>query len=251
MKVFFTGAGPGDPDLITVKGRKILEEADIVLYAGSLVSREMLLWARDDAEIHDTASMDFDEVTSVMLKHKAEEGVIARVHTGDPSLYGAIGEQIEFCRKEEIPWEVIPGVSSFSASAAALGQELTLPGISQSVVITRRGGRTPVPSGQELAEFARTGATLVLFLTSGMAGEAMEEIRPHYGPDAPAATVYRASWKDQKICRGTVSTIAGLMEKEGISRQAIIIVGHVLGAEDLEKSLLYDPSFSHGYRKGK
>lgn len=250
MKVYFIGAGPGDPELITVKAARIISIADIILYTGSLVNPDILSDVKEKALIYDTSGMDYRQITDVMNAHTETDGIIARVHTGDPSLYGTLNEQLFFCEQKSIPYEIIPGVSSFCSAAAALGTELTVPGKSQSIVITRKGGRTPVPPSEALENFARTGSTLVLFLSANIAAEAMKEIQPYYGEDFPAAVVYRASWPDQKICRGTVSTIAGLMKQEGIFRQAIIIVGSVLGEDMFDFSKLYDPGFSHGYRTG-
>ncbi len=251
VKVYFIGAGPGDPELITLRGRRLIEEAEIVMYAGSLVNPKLLDWALPEAEIYDTSSMDLDAICAVFKKGADHNGSIARLHTGDPSLYGAIGEQICFCRAEQIPWELVPGVSSFSASAAALGRELTLPGISQTVILSRRQGRTPVPEAQRLRALARSQSTLVLFLSASMVKEAMEEIAPFYGTDTPAAAVYRASWPDQRIIEGTISTLAGLMQKAGIDRQAIILVGDVLNPGTFEASKLYDANFSHGFRSSR
>jgi precorrin-4/cobalt-precorrin-4 C11-methyltransferase len=248
MKVYFIGAGPGAPDLLTLRGKKLVEEAAVVLYAGSLVNPEILTWARKDSAVHDTSALDLDRICSILLEHRDKPGTVARLHTGDPSLYGAIGEQIRFCDSNSIEWEVVPGVSSFSAAAAALGRELTLPGISQTVILTRKEGRTPVPPGQSLQELSRSRSTLVLFLTSAMAEEAMAAIEPSYGGDTPVKVVYRASWPDQKVLDGTVATIALAMKKAGIDRQALILVGKVLEPGDFENSKLYDPHFSHGYR---
>jgi precorrin-4/cobalt-precorrin-4 C11-methyltransferase len=255
MKVYFIGAGPGAPDLLTIRGKALVETARIVLYAGSLVNPEILNWAAPDAEIHDTSGMNLDQICKVFLSGASgapadlHQPHIARLHTGDPALYGAIGEQILFCNQHGIPWEVVPGVSSFSASAAALGQELTLPGVSQTVIITRMAGRTPVPDRESLGNLARSRSTLALFLTAGHARHAMQEIEPAYGGDTPVAVVYRATWPEQRVLRGTISTIADMMQEDGIDRQAIILVGDVIGAVDFEPSKLYDAGFFHGYRQ--
>ncbi len=252
MKVFFIGAGPGDPELLTLKGRRILGEADIVIHAGSLVNPEILRFARGDAEIHDSSGMNLDQVTAVYLRARSLPGTVARLHTGDPSLYGAVQEQMEFCRREGIPFETVPGVSSFSAAAAALEQELTLPGLTQTVVLTRAAGRTPTPEKEDLALLARSRPTMVLFLSMEQIQEAAEKLLTSYPPDTPAAVVYRASWPDQKIIRGTLGEIARLARREGIRRQALVVVGKALGAREnpeiYQKSKLYDPGFSHGRR---
>lgn len=254
MKVYFIGAGPGDPELLTLKGLRLLTEADIVIYAGSLVNPEILASAKPGAEILDSAGMSLNEVSAVYLRAKPEPGIIARLHTGDPSLYGAIQEQMDFCRRENIPFEVVPGVSSFSAAAAALEQELTLPGVTQTVVITRAAGRTPVPEKEDLALLARPRPTMVLFLSIDKIGEAAGKLAASYPAGTPAAVVYRASWPDQRIIRGTLEDIAGKVREAGIGRQALVFVGEALGAWNdpgiYEASRLYDPSFSHGFRKG-
>jgi precorrin-4/cobalt-precorrin-4 C11-methyltransferase len=248
MKVIFLGAGPGDPELLTLKAKRVLEDAAVVLYAGSLVNPQVLSWAPADAQIYDTSAMNLDEIGAVFIRTANQPGVIARVHTGDPSLYGAIAEQILICRDHGIEWEVIPGVSSFFAAAAALGQELTLPGVSQTVIITRAAGRTPVPDRESLQELARSRATMVLFLSSGLVEHAMQQIEPHYGGETPVAVVYRAGWPDQRIVEGTVTSIARRMQDAGINRQAIIIIGDVVRAERFANSKLYDAGFAHGYR---
>lgn len=252
MKVFFIGAGPGDPELLTLKGRRILSGADLVVYAGSLVNPEILGMAPPGAEIHDSARMTLDEVAALYLREKGNPGTIARLHTGDPSLYGAIQEQMDICRREGIDFEVVPGVSSFSAAAAALQQELTLPGVSQTLIITRMAGRTPVPEREDLSLLARSRSTMILFLSVDKIGEAARKLLTSYTGDTPAAVVYRASWPDQEILRGTLADIPGRVRDAGIGRQALIFVGDALRAMDdpsvYEASRLYDPDFSHGYR---
>ena len=250
MKVYFIGAGPGDPDLITVKGSRILSQADIVIYAGSLVSPEILNWCKEGATIMDSAGMDLEEVSRIYGENKEREGIIARVHTGDPSLFGAIQEQMAYLKQEEIPYQIIPGVSSFQAAAAALEQEYTLPGVSQSLIITRAEGRTPVPEKEDLEVMARARATMALFLSISFIDKVCEKLMTSYDPTTPAAVVYRASWPDQKILRGTLETLPELVKNSGITRQALIIVGDVL-RQEYELSKLYDPTFSHGWRKGR
>jgi len=250
MIVYFIGAGPGDPDLITVKGSRLLAKADTVIYAGSLVSPEILSWCREGAEILDSSGMDLEEVTAVYAAGKEREGIIVRLHTGDPSLFGAIQEQMDFLRREGILFEIVPGVSSFQAAAAALEQELTLPGVSQSLIITRGAGRTPVPEKEDLAVLAASRATMALFLSISFIEQVTEKLMTSYPADTPAAVVYRASWPDQKILRGTLETLPALVREKGITRQALIFVGDVL-RQEYELSKLYDPAFSHGWRRGR
>jgi precorrin-4/cobalt-precorrin-4 C11-methyltransferase len=251
MKVYFVGAGPGDPELITRKGHRLIQDAAVIIYAGSLVNPELLESASSGAEIFNSAGMNLDEVAAVYREKANEEGIIVRLHTGDPSLYGAIQEQIDYCRAENIDWEVVPGVSSFAASAAALGQELTLPGVSQSLIITRRAGRTPVPERENLADLASHGTSMALFLSVQKIEELVEDLKAGgvYTDQTPAAVVYRASWKDQKIVRADLGTLAEKVRDAGIRQQAMILVGNVMKGE-YELSKLYDSQFSHGCRRG-
>jgi len=253
--VAFIGAGPGDPRLISVLGRDAVAEADVVLYAGSLVNPEILSWASDKAEIYDTAGMTLDETTSVCLRAAAENKKTARLHTGDPSLYGAIQEQIVRLEKAGIPWKIIPGISSaFAASAAALGSQLTMPGISQTVIFTRLGGRTPVPEAESLERLAASSATLAVFLSIDRIEEVVAEcIKGGRSAAEPCAVVYRASWPEELAVTGALGDIAQKVRQLGIDRQAIIFVGEALrprldGLEKIETSKLYDPDFSHGFR---
>lgn len=249
MKVFFIGAGPGDPELLTIKAEKIIRAAGIIIYAGSLVSKRILAFARKDARIYNSAHMTFEEVTGIMMGAKSTDTIIARLHTGDPSLYGSIGEQLQWCRKQGIPTQVIPGVSSFCAAAASLKQELTLPGISQSVIITRISGRTTVPEREALRTLSQATATLVLFLSVGEIEKVTQQLMHGYAKDTPVAVVYKASWPDQKIIRGTLRTIAAKIKKQKIHKHALIFVGNVLKNHGFEKSMLYDKTFSHEHRK--
>lgn len=248
MKVYFIGAGPGDPELITVKGQKIVRQADIIIYAGSLVNPAVLEGCKKDAEIYNSAGMNLEEILTVMVSGVRKGKTVARVHTGDPSIYGAIREQMDGLKKEGIASEVIPGVSSFVAAAAALQAEYTLPGVSQTVILTRQEGRTPVPQGQELAALAAHRASLVLFLSVAMIEEVVASLLPAYGEDTPAAVVEKASWTDERIVRGTLKTIAGQVKSAGIEKTALILVGGFLGS-DYELSRLYDKNFSHGCRE--
>ncbi len=251
MHVFFVGAGPGDPDLITVKGQNLLREADLIVYAGSLVNPALLKLAKKDAAIYNSATMTLDEVIEVMSAAARENKCVVRLHTGDPSIYGAIQEQMDELKKQNIDYTVIPGVSSFLATAAALRQEYTLPGVSQTVIITRLEGRTPVPEKEALARLAQHNATMCIFLSVHMIEEVMAELKKGgYGPDTPAAVVKKASWPDQEIIRGTISTIAASVGAAGIGKTAMIVVGNCL-ASSYELSRLYAADFSHMYRDAK
>lgn len=248
MKVYFIGAGPGDPELITVKGLRILKDADIIIYTGSLVSPDLLGECRKDAVIHDSATMNLEEVSTIYFEMKEKEGIILRLHTGDPSVYGAIQEQMDLLRKWDIPFEVVPGVSSFQAASAALQQQLTLPGVSQTVILSRISGRTKTPESEELSLLARSKSTMVLFLSVDQAEKVQEKLLPEYGVDTPVAVVYRASWPDEKIFRGTLGNLTSMVSGSGITRQALIFIGNVLDSE-YEKSKLYDAAFTHGFRE--
>ncbi len=251
--VFFVGAGPGAPDLITVRGMHLLQEADVVLYAGSLVNPALLEHCHDRCQCHDSAGMNLAEQVSLMSTAAHAGHNVVRLHTGDPAMYGAINEQIRLLSDHSVAVEIVAGVSSVFAAAAALGCELTSPEVSQSVVLTRTPGRTPMPKGEDAAAFARTGATLVFFLSTGNIAQLMQRLTDpnHDGgglsPDTPAAVVYRASWPQERIVRGTISTMAKQVEEAGFGRQALIFVGQALG-KNPTNSKLYDGAFSHGYR---
>lgn len=249
MKVYFIGAGPGEPELLTIKARNVISRADTIIYAGSLVNQDILRLAPQSAAIYDSSKMSLQDVVAILRKTKSTKKVIARIHSGDPSLYGAIQEQIAWCEKENIPYEVIPGVSSFCAGAAHLGQELTLPDISQTVIITRLSGRTKVPQKEDLMALSRIKATLVIFLSVDKIDEVVRQLLYGYEKDTPVAVVSRVSWPDEKIIKGTLKDIAGKVKQENIKRQALIFVGDVLKKDDFKKSKLYDKSFSHSYRK--
>lgn len=249
MKVFIVGAGPGDPELITMKGHRLLQTADVVIYAGSLVNPALLEYTKAGAEIHNSASMTLPEVIATIERAVQEGKQVVRLHTGDPSIYGAIQEQMDELKKRGIAFEVVPGVSSFLATAAALKQEYTLPGISQTVIITRNEGRTPVPEREKLRALAAHQATMCIFLSITMLDQVVEElIAGGYAPDTPIAIVQRASWPEQKIVRAVLSTIVEEIKDKDIDRTAMIVVSRCLGA-DYELSRLYAPEFSHMYRK--
>ena len=248
-RVYIVGAGPGDPELITVKGRRLLEEADVIIYAGSLVPKVLLGYANEECEIYNSATMSLPEVLAVIEKSVGEGKQVVRLHTGDPSLYGAIQEQMDALREKGIDYEVVPGVSSFLATAAALKQEYTLPGITQTVIITRNEGRTAVPDRESLRSLAAHKATMCIFLSISMLDEVVAElIAGGYEPDTPIAIVQRASWPEQRIFRATLSTICEEIKGKGVDRTSMIVVSHVLGS-DYELSRLYAPEFSHGFRK--
>ncbi len=248
MKLYIVGAGPGAPDLITVRGRNLIARASIVIYAGSLVSPEHLAWAPPEAERYDSSSMTLEEVVEVYERESRREGVIVRLHTGDPSIYGAVQEQIDWCEAHGIPFEVVPGVSSVSAAAATLKRELTLPGVTQTVILSRISGRTPVPEAEALSELGKIGASLCLFLSIGAIDRVVAELTPVYGEDTPVAVVFRAGWKDETVITGTLDSIAQRVTEAGITRQAIIIVGRIFDGH-YQRSKLYDGGFTHGYRK--
>lgn len=251
MMVYFIGAGPGDPQLLTIKAKETIKRADIIIYAGSLINKKILEFARKAALTYDSSKMNLGEVLKVIRKASSAKKIVARIHSGDPSIYGAIQEQMLWCRKNRIPFEVIPGVSSFCAAAAALKQELTLPGISQTVIITRLSGRTKVPPKEDLKALSRIKATLVIFLSIEMIGEVVKKLSRGYAKDTPVAIVYRASWQDELIIKGTLKDIAAKVKNKNIKSQALIFIGDVLKGAGFEKSKLYDQDFSHAFRKKK
>ncbi|MBE6908505.1 MAG: precorrin-4 C(11)-methyltransferase [Ruminococcaceae bacterium] len=249
--VHFVGAGPGAADLITMRGAALLREADVVIYAGSLVNPELLQYCRADCEIHNSATMTLDEVLAVMERAEAAGRTTVRLHTGDPSLYGAIREQIDALRARGIDCDVTPGVSSLFGAAAALGAEFTLPGVSQSLIVTRLAGRTGVPEGEALRELARHGASMALFLSAGMLARVRDELLAGgLAPDTPAALVYKATWPDEKTVRCTVKTLPEAGEAEGIQKTALVLVGGFLNAP-YEKSKLYDAAFATEFRPAR
>ncbi len=249
--ILFVGAGPGDPELITIKGQRALAQADLVLYTGSLIPAAMLQHVPAGAHCVDTANLDLEEIVAQLIAGYQAGQRVVRLHTGDPSLYSAIQEQIERLRQAEVPYQVIPGVTAGAAAAAALGQELTIPGLTQTVIYTRLAGRTPVPTAESLDRLATHGATLVIYLSVHLMESLVAQLLPAYGPDTPVAVVYRASWPDEQIIRGTLATIHHQVEAAGIKRQALILVGRALAptAAEAERSKLYDRQFTHGYRQ--
>ncbi|MGM9649387.1 MAG: precorrin-4 C(11)-methyltransferase [Butyricicoccaceae bacterium] len=248
--IYFVGAGSGAVDLITVRGRSLIERADVIVYAGSLVNPEHLTFAKPECDIHDSAKLSLEQVMEIMLPAAKEGKLVVRLHTGDPSIYGAIREQMDILDAEGVEYEVCPGVSSFCGAAAALKAEYTLPNVSQSVILTRMEGRTPVPERESIQSFAAHGATMVLFLSAGMLGELSRRlIEGGYTAETPAAIVYKATWPDEKIVRCTVGTLAERAKEAGITKTALITVGGFLGTE-YDRSKLYDPTFTHEFRMG-
>ena len=248
--IHFVGAGCGAPDLITLRGARLLEKAGAVIYAGSLVNPELLSLAGPGCEIFNSAKMTLEQVLEEMERAESRGVDTVRLHTGDPSLYGAIREQIDALERMGIPYDITPGVSSFCGAAAALGAEYTLPGVSQSLIITRMEGRTPVPEGESMRGLASHGASMAVFLSAGLLEPLSRELLAGgaYGPDTPAALVYKASWPDEKVVRCTLSTLAESAEKHGIFKTALVLVGGFLEGE-YRRSCLYDPGFSTGYRE--
>jgi precorrin-4/cobalt-precorrin-4 C11-methyltransferase len=246
VTVHFIGAGPGAPDLITVRGLTLIRRCPVILYAGSLVPAEVVAEAPEGARVLDTASMTLDEIIAEMQQAHAEGKDVARVHSGDPSIYGAIAEQIRRLDALGIPWDITPGVPAFAAAAAALGLELTLPGIAQSIVLTRTAVRaSAMPPGETLEAFARTGATLVIHLSINNLARIVRELLPVFGPEMPVAVVYRASWPDQQVIQATLADIQGKVKAAGITRTALIVIGRVLAERDFAESRLYAPDHHH------
>lgn len=249
--VHFVGAGPGAPDLITVRGQRLLSEADVVIYAGSLVNPELLEYVKKGCDIYNSARMTLEEVVAVMENAEKEGLTTVRLHTGDPSLYGVVREQMDILDHRGIPYDSCPGVSSFCGAAAALNLEYTLPGVSQSVVITRMKGRTSVPEKESIQDFARHGATMVLFLSTGLLGELSDKLLAGgYKEDTPAAIVYKATWPEEETYICTVSTLEITAKEHNITKTALIIVGDVVWHNSYERSKLYHPEFTTEFRKG-
>ena len=246
MTVYFIGAGPGAPDLITLRGRDLIARCPLVLYAGSLVPQEILAHAAPGARLIDSAAMTLEEIVSAMVETTRNGEDVARVHSGDPSLYGAIAEQMRRLDEQGIDYEVVPGVPAFAAAAAALKTELTLPGVSQTVILTRTAMKaSPMPEGEELAELGRSGATLAVHLSIRNLRALQEALIPHYGADCPVAVVYRASWPDERVIRTTLGEVRAQVRAAKITRTALVLVGRVLDAEGFRDSALYDPAHVH------
>lgn len=249
--VHIVGAGPGAPDLITVRGKELLERADVIIYAGSLVNPVLLEYRKAQCQVYDSAKMTLEEVIAVMAEAELKGKMTVRLHTGDPCIYGAIREQMDELEVRGIPYDVCPGVSSFCGAASALKMEYTLPQVTQSVIITRMAGRTPVPDRESIASFAAHGATMVIFLSTGMLEQLSEElIKGGYLPNTPAAIVYKATWEDEKTINCTVESLSKSAGRENIKKTALILVGNAVAQNGYERSKLYDPVFTTEYRKG-
>ena len=249
--IHFVGAGPGAEDLITVRGQKMIEEADVIIYAGSLVNPGLLKYAKEGFKIYNSAFMTLEEVIEVMIQAEKKSQMTVRLHTGDPCLYGAIREQMDILDEKNILYDSCPGVSSFCGAAAALNLEYTLPDVSQSVVITRTEGKTPVPERESIASFAKHRATMVLFLSTGLLAKLTEQlICGGYEPDTPAAIVYKATWPEEETHICTIETLEETAKSHGIRKTALIIVGDVVSHNHYQRSKLYDPTFTTEYRKG-
>ncbi|MBS4936773.1 MAG: precorrin-4 C(11)-methyltransferase [Lachnospiraceae bacterium] len=248
--VYFIGAGPGDPELLTIKGKKIIDSADVIIYAGSLVNREVLKDIKSGAKVYNSATMHLEEVIEVMKEAEKKNLMTARVHTGDPAIFGAHREQMDALEQERIEFCVIPGVSSFVAAAAALKKEYTLPEVTQSIILTRMEGRTPMPEKESIEAFAKHQATMVIFLSANRIEELVEQLQTSYPVDTPIALVYKASWPEEKIIQGNLGNIAELVRKANITKTGLIVVGRFLG-DQYALSKLYDKHFSHEYREAK
>ncbi len=249
MKVYFVGAGPGDPELLTIKGQRLLSQSPICIYAGSLVAPEVVAVAPEGTELYDSAGMTLEEMEVVFQKAKDLDVDLVRLHTGDPSIYGAIREQMNSLDRMNIEYEVVPGISSFQAAAATLKTELTAPEVSQTIILSRTSGRTPMPEKEELEHLAQTRSTLCLFLSVHKMAVVADELAKWYGADCPIAVVFHASWPDEQVIRGTLTDIAEKVTEAGIKKTAMIVVGQAL-SRDIPVSKLYHQSFTHGYRQG-
>ncbi|MCI6855670.1 MAG: precorrin-4 C(11)-methyltransferase [Firmicutes bacterium] len=250
--IHFVGAGSGAADLITVRGQKFLQEADIIVYAGSLVNPQLLDYAKPGCSIYNSAKMTLEEVMEVMIEGAEQGKTVVRLHTGDPCLYGAIREQMDILDEKGLDYDYCPGVSSFCGAASALNLEYTLPDVSQSVIITRMAGRTPVPPKESIESFAAHNATMVVFLSTGLLEELSRRlIAGGYSEDTPAAIVYKATWDDEKSFVCTVGTLAQTAAENNITKTALMIIGDVVGCRNYDRSKLYDPTFTTEFRQGK
>lgn len=251
-QVYFVGAGPGAADLISVRGARLISEADVVIYAGSLVNPELLVYAKEGAEIHNSAYMTLEEVLDVMKESAAEGKTVCRLHTGDPSLYGAVREQMDALDGMGISYESCPGISAAFGAAASMDLEYTLPGLSQSLVITRMEGRTPVPEKESIESWASHGSTMAIYLSAGMLEElARRLISGGYSEDTPAAIIYKATWPEEEYHYCRLADLAGTASAHGISKTALVLVGDVIAKSGYDKSKLYDSNFTTEFRKGR
>lgn len=250
-EVFFVGCGPGDPDLITIKAKKLIQKADVVVYSGSLIPEPILKLCKK-GKLYDAAKLVREEIFDLLYKNAKKDKLVVRLHDGDPSIYGAIKEQIDNLEKNGIKSTVVPGITAFLASAAALGTQLTLPGVTQTIIVTRAESRTKVPKREKISELAKHKATLIFYLSIHLLSKLVTEaIAGGYKKTTPVAVVYRASWNDQKIIKGTLNDIVKKVQDEKITRTAIVIISDVIKPKSYEYSKLYDKEFSHGYRKAK
>lgn len=249
--VIFAGAGPGDPELITVKGMKALQSADVIVYAGSLVPETVLKWAAEETECINSAPLNLEEIVDILSENYHKGKNVVRLHTGDPSLYGAIFEQIDELKKRAVPFEIIPGVTAAFAAAAALGIEYTLPEITQTLILTRMEGRTPVPELEALEKLAAHQSSMVIYLSMGLMDKVIPILKRHYGETAAVAVIYRASHPDEKIIRTSLEELQAKVTEAGITKHAVIVISKVLGVTSVaDRSKLYDKTFTHEYRKG-
>ena len=250
-KVYFVGCGPGDPDLITIKAKKLLSRADVVVYSGSLIPQQILKICKK-AKLHDASGLVREEIFGILKNNAQKNKLVIRLHDGDPAIYGAIREQTDNLQKEKIVCEIVPGVTSFLASSAALGLQLTLPGITQTIIITRAEKRTKVPERERISELAKHKSTMIFYLSVHLLSDIVREaIRGGYPKSTPAAVIYKASWPDQRIITGTLENIVKKVWAEKITRTAIVMIGDVIQPKSYEYSKLYDKTFSHGFRKAK
>ena len=247
--IYFVGAGSGDPELITLKGYRLLQEADLVVWAGSLVNEKILEYTKKGARLVNSAHLDLEEIVETIVEAYTKGEKVVRLHTGDPSLYGAIGEQIEMLKQKGVPFKIVPGVSSFLAAAASVQKEYTVPEVTQTVIITRMEGRTPVPAKENLASLAAHGSSMAIFLSVGMIEKVTQQLLEGYSPDTPVAVVEKASWPEERVLTGTLANLVQLTKDAGITKTALILVGNFL--KDTGKSKLYDKEFTHEFREGK
>jgi precorrin-4/cobalt-precorrin-4 C11-methyltransferase len=251
--VYFVGSGPGDPELITIKAKKLLEIADVIISSGSLLNPEILDWAKKEASLYDASKLDRDEIYEI-LRDSTKNGKLAiRFHDGDPGIFSTIREQIDKLEKDEIKCEVIPGITSLLGAAASMNLELTLPGITQTIIITRAEFRTPVPDREKISELSKHGCTMAFYLSVHLLDRVIEELLEGgiYDNETPVAIVYKATWKEEKIVKGTIGTISKKVKEEKIVKTALIIVGDVISPKKYEFSKVYDSQFTHGFRKSK
>ncbi|GAB6275158.1 MAG: precorrin-4 C(11)-methyltransferase [Peptococcaceae bacterium] len=250
-KVYFIGAGPGDPELITLKAVKIISQADVIIYAGSTINQEILRYAQKAAQIHNSAGLNLEEILDLIKAAVKQGKIVARLHSGDPALYGATGEQMELLTREGIPFEVIPGVSSFLAAAAALKKELTIPEVAQTVIITRLTGRTGVPEKESLSSLAKHQGSMCIFLSVHQMEKVVAELKEGFPPDTPVVVMEKVSWPKEKIIFGNLNSITQLVKAEKIEKTALILVGDFLKTGLNKHSKLYAKNFSHGFRRCK